>query len=814
MGRVLVDCRHAVRGLTRAPAYALSVMATLALAIGACTAIFSAVHAVLLGPTGIHQPQRLVVGWGVDPARGGGLIELTYLDIDDLAREARSFAGIASVASHTWQGVLDGQRDPERVSYAGVSGRFFEVLGVTPRLGRVLAPGDDVPKAEPVAVLSHAAWVRRYGADPTVIGRVLQVDGESLRIVGVAPEGFDYPRGAEFWVPLVPGLSAASAQWKTDVLRNVGILYLVGRVGNGVSVESAAAELSRVAVELQRSHASPRIGQRVVLEPWLDHVLGPTRPALWALLAAVAVLLVIACLNISGLMLTRVARSARDRAVRQALGAGGGDLIRPWLAETLVLSVAGGLAGFALAHWMARAMTAMAPDGIPRLEQVALTWPVGVFATAVVGAAAVASGIGPATLARRTNAWPVLASGHPAVGVSRSLSVRSASLVVQVALAVTLLVMAGLVVRSVEALRRLDLGFDPGRVVSLQIEPRTPGRPVNEWMRDLLVRVAARPGVEAAGSVFLRPLALGPIGQGAAVVLEGQPDTAEAADRNPILNYQVATPDYFRAMRVPLRAGRVFTDSDSATAPRVVIVGESTARRLWPGQDPIGRRVAMSSFTTGERGRVWRTVVGVVADVRYRGIDELSLDIYDPAAQSPMAATTLVVRTSADPLGLVAAIQSDARALDSQALVSEVATMESVVGRAMAPWRFTMWVFGLFAALALLLALVGLFSLVSLEVAHRQREFAIRAALGARGLEVAGAVARRVVIRSAVGIVAGLTLALGGSRLLGGLLVGVRPVDPVTYAAITVGVTVVVLVATWLPIRRAQASDPATLLRQ
>ena len=211
MARMLVDLRHAVRGLARAPGYSLSVTVTLAMAIGACTAIFSAVHAVLLGPTDIRQPERLVVGWGLDPARGTGLIELTYLDLDDLVREARLFSGMASVASHTWQGVLDGQGDPERVSYAGVSGRFFEVLGVTPRLGRVLVPGDDVPKAEPVAVLSHAAWVRRYGGDASVIDRVLQIDGERLRIVGVMPEGFDYPRGAEFWVPLVPGLSAASS---------------------------------------------------------------------------------------------------------------------------------------------------------------------------------------------------------------------------------------------------------------------------------------------------------------------------------------------------------------------------------------------------------------------------------------------------------------------------------------------------------------------------------------------------------------------------------------------------------------------------
>ena len=276
----------------------------------------------------------------------------------------------------------------------------------------------------------------------------------------------------------------------------------------------------------------------------------------------------------------------------------------------------------------------------------------------------------------------------------------------------------------------------------------------------------------------------------------------------------MATPGYFRAMRVPVRAGRVFTPADSASAPRVAIVGESTAKRLWPGQDPIGRRVAMSSFRAGEAGRVWRTVVGVVADVRYRGIDEASLDIYDPAAQTPLAATTLVVRTRADPVAMVAAIQADARALDPQALVSEVTTMESVVGRALAPWRFTVWVFGLFAALALLLALVGLFSLVSLEVAERQREFAIRAALGARGLEVAGAVPRRVVARSAAGVAAGVALALGASRLLGELLVGVRHPDPATYAGIATLVTVVVLLAAWVPIRRALTGDPAALLRQ
>jgi putative ABC transport system permease protein len=312
----------------------------------------------------------------------------------------------------------------------------------------------------------------------------------------------------------------------------------------------------------------------------------------------------------------------------------------------------------------------------------------------------------------------------------------------------------------------------------------------------------------------LRPLALGPIGQGTQIVLEGQPDTPETASRNPLLNYQIATRDYFRAMRIPLKRGRVFTDADSATAPRVAIVSESTANRLWPGQDPIGRRFLTSTFEPGTGRKAWRTVVGVVSDVRYRGIGEVQLDMYDPAAQTPLAATDLMIRTSADPLALAGAIEAEARAMRPDVIVTGLTTMEAVVARAMAPWRFASWVLALFAVLALLLAIVGLVSLISLDVAHRQREFAIRLALGARPGEVSSRVLRGMLGRVGLGAAAGLVLAATFSRTLEALLFGVPPLHWPTYATVLLLVMTASAVAAWAPVRWAASTDPLAVLRR
>jgi putative ABC transport system permease protein len=805
--------RQALRQLGASPGFTITALATLSLASAATTAIFSAVYAVLLSPMAVREPDAVVIGWGRDPARTEGVVELSYLDVADLGRASRHLASTAAVGSHAWSAVLDEAGEPTRLSTAGVSGSFFETLGAQPLLGRVLLPADDVPNAESVAVMSHGLWARRFGSDSSIVGRTIRLDNEPTRIVGVMPAGFDYPRGVELWAPLAPGLSAAAATWKTDVLRNVGVLYLVGRLRPGVTTAVASEELSGIARRLEASSVT-RIGEQVELEPFLDHVIGPTRPALWALFGAVAVLLAIACANVSGLMLTRVTVRARDRAVRQALGASDRVLAAEWIAETLVLAIAGGVAGLLIAQWLAGAIVALAPEGIPRLDQVAISVPVALFSGVVMTLVALLCGLAPAREAGVLDVVETLKEDGRSSTSSRTLRARSGLLVVQIGLAVVLLVGAGLILRSFAGMRQIDLGFDPARVLSVQVDPRIEPERQNAWVDNLLSRLATHPEVEAAGAVYLRPLALGPIGQGTQIVLEGQPDTPEIAARNPLLNYQVATPDYFRAMRTPLKRGRAFTAEDRATAPRVAIVSESTASRLWPGQDPIGRRFLTSTFERGTGRKAWRTVVGVVSDVRYRGLGEMQLDMYDPALQTPLAATDLMIRTSADPLALAGVVQAEARAMEPNVIITGITTMDAVVGRAMAPWRFASWVLALFAALALLLSTIGLVSVVSLDVVHRQREFAIRLALGAPPGEVVSRVLRVTLARVTLGAILGLIAAGVFTRALGALLFGVPPLHWPIYGAVLLVVVLTALIAAWAPVRRAARIDPIAILRR
>jgi putative ABC transport system permease protein len=816
---LLRDVRLAVRHLLKAPGYAGAAVLTLALAIGANSAIFSAVRTVLLDPLPIRQPGDLVICWETDEKRGGGVIELSYRNFQDWSTHSKSFVQSAVIGSSAWTSVLEGRGDAVRVSTTGVSWSLFEMFGVRPHLGRLFRPDDDAPNAPLVTILSHGAWVRRFGADPYVVGTTIRFNERPHTIIGVMPAGFDFPRGTEFWRPVVPIFAGASKDWATNTLVNVGVLFVIGRLHEGVTPAMAREELDRVASALATSTPppggtrAPRFGANVVVTPFLDYLLGPVRPALWALFAAVGVLLLIACANVSGLMLTRVSLRHREHAIRLALGASRLGLGRLWALETFVLAVTGGVLGLIASRWIAAAIVALAPDDVPRLTEVAIDGRVAVFTAVVVIATALLCGLGPMRHAGKSNLVESLNDAARGSSGGRTQRTRSALLVLQIGLAVVLLVAAGLVVRSFVTLRQLDLGFMPADVLTLQVAPRGT-QPTKLWIDDLLGQIAKWPDVEAAGAVYLRPLALGPVGQGTWVVLEGQPDTQATYERNPGLNYQTATPGYFEAMRIPLKRGRLFTAQDAAGMPNVAIVSETTARRLWPGQDPIGKRMLLPTFIPRDKTHVWRTVVGVVSDVRYRGLDDVQLDIYDPALQAAIPAGDLVVRTTGDPVRLVGAIVAEARRRDPRVLVDGMTTMDAIVGRAVAPWRLSVWMFTVFAGLAFALATVGLFSVVSLDVVHRSREFAIRVALGAQRADIR----RRVLVfatwRVLIGISLGLLIAIAGTQWMRSLLFGIDPLDGVTYALVIALVVVVVALAAWLPARRASVIDPLILLKR
>jgi putative ABC transport system permease protein len=808
---LLADLRHTIRHLQQAPGFTIATVLTFAVAIGSNSAIFSAVNTVLLRPLPVAAPEQLAVIWQTD--RGGqAVIELTHRHLREWMESGSTFTRASLMGSHNWSAVLDGRGEPTRIWFSGVSGTFFDTLGVAPMLGRALRPDDDVPNGPAVAVLNHGAWVRRFASDPRIVGSRVTLDGQAVEIVGVMPEGFDVPRGAEFWVPVVP-LLASGTPPNSTVLDTVGVFYVVGRVRPGLEISGVRADVDATEARLDAAHPGRlKWGTATVVTPFVDYVFGPVRPALGVLWAAVAVLLLIACANVSGLVLTRVARKRHELSVRLALGSSRLAISRLWLTEILAVAFVGGGLGLAIAYWLTRGIVSLAPDDLPRVGEIAVNTPVALFTLGAVVVVAIISAIAPLMHASRATATGALVAGRASEGLS-ALRARSTLLVVQIGLSIVLMVAAGLVLRSFYALTRVNLGFVAANVLSATVQPRAVAQPPNTWIDQFLRRVRALQGVEAAGAVRLRPLMLGPIGQGVRVQLEGQPETRATADANPTLNHQVASTGYFEAMKIPLRGGRFFTDRDTREAPRVAIVSESTAQRLWPGQNAIGKRIWMASFTPGAPP-MWRTVVGVVNDVRYRGLQEVQLDVYDAALQTGQPADNIVVRTSVDPTRLASAIRSIARELDASAVVDDITTLDAVVGRAEAPWRLTMWLFVLFAGLACVLSALGLFALVALDVAQRQREFAIRSALGASREVILRGVLVRAGWRVAAGTVLGVGVALIAGRALRGLLYGVAPVDAATYAVALSLLLAATAMAAFVPARRIGHIEPQTLLRQ
>jgi putative ABC transport system permease protein len=796
----------------------VAAVATLALAIGATTAIFSAVYAVLLKPMPIRDPGSLVVGWGTSAALNMRVIELSYLDVRDIGEATPGIGAVASVGSSTWSAILDGEGEPVKLATTGVSGNFFDLLGAVPRLGRPIRPDDDRTNSPIVAVISHALWSTQFGSDPKIIGRRVRLDDDALEIVGVMPAAFDYPRGTDVWRAVAPILGGGSGG-NPNPMRSVAVLFLVGRLNPGVTPEVATAEWTRANARVLATSPGPRYD--IAVRSFLDHHIGPARQAMWVLFGAVGVLLLIACANVSGLMLTRVALRTRDDAIRVAVGGTRAAIGKVWAAETMWLALMGGALGLLLSQWLIATIVALAPDGVPRLDEVAIDWPVALFSIAIMAVATLLCGAAPIRHASILNLVETLNDGSRTVAGGRSYRTRSSLLVIQVGLAVVLLVAAALVVRSFNALQNLDLGFSREAVLRLKVEPRGRSQPVNTWIAELLPQISVMPEVEAAGAVYLTPMELGSIGQGTWALAEGQLEAPETASRNPIVNYLSATPGYFKAMGIPLVRGRLFTADDRANAPRVAVISESLAAAYFPEQDPVGKRIKAASFFDADPGPEgsWRTIVGVVGNVRYRGLHELPLDMYDAPAQTTVGDTTsLAVRLQAgqerSALAVAAAIQAQARQNDPRALVSGITMLESVVNAEIAPWRFSAWVFALFAGLAFALATLGLFSLVSLDVANRRREFAIRIAVGATGRHIAGGVFRSAGLRAGLGIAGGLAVAAVATRSLQSLLFGVPLVDTLTYGSVVALVAIVVAVASYLPARRAASTDPLALLRR
>jgi putative ABC transport system permease protein len=813
---MLSDLRHSVRALRQAPWSSLAAACTLAVAIGASAAVFSVVDKVLIRSLPFEDPDRVVAIWPRERANPTTIGEISHFTFRNWQQRVNSFQGLAAIGSANW-GLILREGEPATMPVAGVSASFFPLLGTPPQLGRTLRPEDDQQGSARVAVMSHGSWVRRFGGDRSIVGRTLRFDGAPYTIVGVMPEGFEYPRGVELWVPVVPQLVDANEQLKIDALNDpgLGVLFVLGRLKPGLPIETARSELLPL---IERGAGTEfRQGMEASLTPLTEHIFGSTRPAILALAICVGLVLLIGCANVAVSLLVRSAMRADETATRLAMGATRWRIVRQSVADALVLTTLGGLVGLGLGYWAVSGLVALAPADVPRLDAIRFDVRTLGFTVVLWVMVTVLVGLVPGLQTSWRGISNILNSGGSRVIGTHRL--RRVFVVVQVGLAVVLLVCAGLVGRSFANLLRIDVGFTPENLLTLDVKlPNAPGTRHNQFYSALLIRVRAIPGVEAAGAVFQRPLEHAGIGTDASLVIEGQRPSLEARDweQNPTANLESVTPGYFSAIGMLFVGGRDFNDTDTLNAPRVAIVSERLARRLWPGESALGKQIVRASDGLDERGNPrWATVVGVVRDGRYRGLTDLRYDLYFPYLQIPdLTVKHLMVRATDDPLALVASIRSEIRRLEPAALVERVAVMDEIVDQATAPWRFSAWTLGLLGLIALTLASFGVFATLSQSVVERTREIGIRVAVGALPRQVAGLVFREGVVLTIAGIGLGSAVATLAGGFVGRLLFEVPAIDVVTLAGTATLLGVVSAVAVYVPAWRAARLDPSIALRR
>jgi putative ABC transport system permease protein len=801
------DLRQAVRALLRRPVLFAVAASALALGIGGSTAVFSVVDAVLLRPLPFTDPARLVVYWQSVPEASTPFIESSYPHLLNLRARSRTLAAVAAMNAVN-SGLILGGPDPVRVEGRLVTGNFFDVLGARAARGRTFHESEDRVGAPHVAVVSHGLWQRQFAGDPGLVGRTVVVDGAATTVIGVMPPEFRYPRGTEIWTPLVPLVPHVVDK------PNIGWALLVGRMAPGVLLEQARAELDAIATTDARAVVPSSPPVKAVVTPLAHEWFGPARQTLIVLLAAVLMVLALACANVAALLLARAATRQRELAVRLALGASRGRLVRHLVSEAGVIAAVGGAAGTLLALWVLSGILALVPAEVPRLQDAAIDARVLAFALLVTAAAALGSGLIPALLASRESLSEVLAEGARSAGPgTRQARARAILVAAEAALAIVLLSGAGLLTRTFQNLRRLDLGFDPRQVLTLAVDtPRGTYAKVEERRqlhRALVERIDALPGVESSAAVLLRPL-WGRVGLDWRYQLEGQSDAE--AERNPALNLQVVTPAFFRTMRMTVRRGRTFTAEDTDHAPPVVVISELLARRSWPGQDPIGKRMKVP-MPTAPYTPTWMTVVGVVGEARYRELETARLDFYMSYLQSDEPLQHLVVRTADDPLAAAPAVRAAVRSVDGRLVVDDITSMAALVQRALGGARFAMQLLSGFAVVALLMSALGIYGVVAFVVGRRTREVGIRMALGARATDVLSLVVRQGMAPVLAGLAVGMMAALALGRLASGLLYEVPPHDPLTLAGAAAVLTAAALLACALPARRAARIDPAQALR-
>jgi len=806
------DLRYSVRRLLHTPLFSAIVVLTLALGIGANTAIFSVVNAVLLKQLPYREPDRLVTVEHFYPGLNNLQAPVSAPGFRDYRDKTNLFESAAVETG--WGPALTAMGDPQRLDGARVSGLFFRTLGIAPLRGRVLLPEEDEPGRDKVVVLSYGLWQRLFGGEPSAVGKKMLLNGESYDIVGVMPAGFRgfFSRSAELWTPL-----ALPATQFVDAGRTNEWLNFTGRLKPGVTLETAGSRLREFAAQLVRTYPDNYPANWSLVATSLNEkATGKIRPALLVLLGAVGFVLLIACANVANLLLARAAARLKEMAIRSALGASRSRIARQLLTESVLLALAGGVLGLLLAYLGVRALVTFNPTNLLRADEIRVDGLVMAFTLGISLVTGLLFGVVPALQTSKTNLQETLKEGGRSSSADRGGHVVRRVLVVsEVALALTLLIGAGLLLKSFARLQRVETGFDPGGLLTFNVQ-----LPAAKYASDtqqvaffdqVLPRLAGVPGVQSVGASSTMPFSGGwSTGSFTVEGLQLAPNQP-----GPWGDIRTVSPDFFKTLRVPLKQGRLFAEGDRAGAPRVVVVDEEMVKRYWPNTNPIGKRITRTNNADGSPR--WLEVVGVVGHTKQEGLDaESRVQLYFPYAQRGMPFLTVAVRTppGADPLRALPAVREAVRSVDRDIPLSQVRTMSAMVEASVGERRLSMILLGVFATIALVLASIGIYGVMSYSVTQRSREIGVRMALGAERRTVLGLVMRQGMTLALAGVVIGVLGALALTRLIRNQLYSVGATDPATFVAVALLLAGIALVATFIPALRATRVDPVVALRQ
>ena len=818
MGSLFKDIRYGFRGLLKHPGFTLVAVITLALGIGANSSIFTVVNAVLLRPLPFAAPEELVFIWQTHPfGKRIGVEQLPGSNADflDWQEQSNLFEGMSMIDS--WGGNLTGGDTPEHIDGAKISVNLFSLLRAQPMLGSDFNLEHAQPGNEHAVILSHSLWQRRFGSDANVVGRQIQIDGQPFTVQGVMGPGFVFPKDVglpnyfsfaetEMWLPI-----ALTAGQRAN--RGSHHIAVIARLKPDATLEQAQSQLAGIAkhVEERNPEQSKDWGTSVNLVH--EQVVGTSRRAILILLGAVAFVLLIACANVANLLLARSTSRQKEIAIRTALGAGRARIVRQLLTESLLLSLAGGAIGLILASWGVRLLLVFSSGRLPRIAEIHVDKRVLWFTFAVSLLTGLFFGLVPALQVSKTDLNESLKeSGRSAMGGRHRQRARNLLVVSEVALSLVLLVGAGLLAKSFLRLQNVNTGFTPDHLLTATLElPRAKYQDdvlMSQFFRQVVERAGGLPGVEAAGAISQLPLSGKEELDGFSI--EGRTDPTETSLIQ-TADFRVITPDYFRAMRIPLLKGRLFNEQDRASTTYSAIIDESFARRFFPGEDPLGKRINEDG-SRNEHG--FAVIVGVVGGVKHTDVKtEPRPTMYVPAEQSPWETMTLVVRSSGDPTALAAALRDEVAAVDKDQPLSEIDIMEQLFAKAVAPQRFNLMLVGIFAALALALATVGVYGVIAYSVTQRAQEMGVRLALGANSRDILRLVIGQAMRVSLLGVGLGLVAAVGLTRVMSSLLFEVSSTDPVVFVGLAVVLIAVTLVASYIPARRATKVDPLVALR-